>query len=463
MTLEAASVGKAFHLRDVLADPQGPLPHVLLRLWVAVGGSGDLSLRIWAVTGGVIGLALAALAFRAALPRAATLGTWLLALSPFHIWYSQEVRNYAFLIAASAVVLWTLVRALDRSTPGRWIAHGASLLALLLCNLSGGVLLPAIGLFLLLDRRDRLLSWALVAAAAVAAVSPWLVVELSGHVEWATVTGAGGEAVRGNLTFHPGALPFTYATFLGGFGLGPPLRALHGGFRWSLFAPHLPWLLLGAAGSAAAVIAAARGLGEPRLRLVFWWAFLPAIGIAAVAILGLKAYNPRYLAVSQPVFLLLLAEGIRRIGARRAVWGAAVAAGLLVPMGVGWANQTFDPRYGREDYRGAAEWLDRRARPDDLILQEGVVGVLTRYYHGPGEVTAYFPVFFNEAEGGRVRFDSLVAGRSRVWWVGSRLWYADPEEKVLGWLSEAGRPLASWDHGGVAVRGFQLPARGSAP
>jgi mannosyltransferase len=463
MTLNAASVGQAFRFRDVLADPQGPLPHVILRLWTAVGGSGDLSLRLWAVTAGVLGLALAAVTFRRVLPRAATLGTWLFALSPFHIWYSQEVRNYAFLIAASAVVLWTLVRALERSTPGRWVAHGAALAVLMLCNLSGAVLLPVIGIFLLLDHRDRLLPWAVAAAAGLAVVSPWFVVEFTHHVEWSEVAGTGGEAVRGNLTFHPGALPFTYATFLGGFGLGPPLRALHAGPRWSLFVPYLPGLLLGAVGSATAVIAAARGLHEPRMRLLFIWAFLPALGIAAVAVLGLKAYNPRYLAVSQPVFLLVLAEGIRRIGGRRRAWGVAVAAALVIPMAVGWAQQTFNPRYGREDYRGAGTWLEGRTRPGDLILQEGVVGVVGRYYRGPAEISAYYPIFFEEPGGGRARLNRLIAGHPRVWWVGARLWYVDPSGKVVGWLAGEGTPVGSWEHGGIEVRGFVLSPEESSP
>ncbi len=462
VTLNAASVGGAFRFRDVLIDPQGPLPHVLLRLWTAVGGSGDLSLRLWSAIAGVVGVALVAVAFRAVLPRAATIGTWLFALSPFHIWYSQEVRNYVFLIAASVVVLWTLTRALDRSTFRGWIGHGAALTALLLCNLSGGVLLPAMGLYLLFDRRDRILPWLAAAAAALAATAPWIVVELTGHLNWAEVSGAGGAGIRGALTFHPGALPFTYATFLGGFGLGPPLRSLHDGLRWSLFMPHLPWLLLGAAGSVAAVIAAARGLGDSRMRLLFWWAFLPALAIAAVALLGLKAYNPRYLAVSQPVFLLVLAEGIRRIGTRRRSWGAAAATALLIPMAVGWTNQTFDVRYGREDYRGAAAWLAERVHPEDLVLEQGVVGVLERYYHGPGRLEAYYPVFFREPDGGRARLDDLLDDHPRVWWVGSRLWYDDPEGKVPAWLAERGTPIESWSHGGVEIRGFRfLPGHGS--
>ncbi len=456
LTLRAASIGLPFRFADVLANPAGPLPGVWLRAWTQLFGTGDLALRLWAATAGIAGLILAAFAFRRVLPRAALAATWLLALSPFHIWYSQEVRNYALLLAAAALVLWSLVRALERPGPGAWLVHAAALGLALLCNLSALVLFPVIGLYLLLDRRDRLLSWLGAAMVAGLVIAPWLVVEFRRHVEWSGVGGSGTGPVRGDLTFSPLALPFAYASFLGGFGLGPPLRALHDRTAFSMFVPYLPVLAVAAAGAAVALVLAARGLGEPRLRLLFLWAFLPAVGIAAVAAVGLKAFNARYLAVSQPVFLLLLAEGWGRARARGRVLAWALAAALVVPMLVGWGRQTFDPRYAKEDFRGAAAYLDRESRPGDLIVEEGVEGPLLRYYRGAAAVFTYFPLYFEGPRGGETKLDDVLAGHRRAWWVGSRLWYTDPNLKVLAWLRARGTPVGTWNRGGVRIEGFDL-------
>jgi len=438
ITLRTASIGEPFRLADVLINPQGPLPHVLLRLWTAVMGSGDLALRSWAVAAGILGLALAVVAYRRACPRAALAATWFLALSPFHIWYSQEVRNYVFLLAVSALVLWTLIRAVNRPSARAWIWHGVSLAALMLCNLSGVFLLAA-------------------AVAALVALSPCLWAEYGGHLHWAAVTGGPGAVpIRGSLTFHPIALPFTFSAFVGGFGLGPPLRELHGDLTPRLFLPHLPWLLPAALATLGLVAAAASRLREPRVRLLFWWSFLPALLVAGVALVGLKAFNPRYAAVSQPIFLLLLAEGLSVLWSRRRRLAGAAALCLLVPMLVAVGRQGLDSRYGREDFRGAGAFLERAAQRGDLLLQQGVNGPLERYYSGPAEIDTFFPVYFEAGDGGEARLSSMTEGRRRVWWVGSRLWFEDPEGKLVDLLESRARPLSGWKGAGVEVRGFEF-------
>ncbi len=452
-------MGEPFRFADVLINPQGPLPQVLLRMWTAVAGAGDLALRSWAAAGGVLGLALAAWAYRRVRPQAALAATWLLAVSPFHIWYSQEVRNYIWLLAASVLVLGTLIGALDRPSVRAWIGHALSLAALLLCNLSAVFLFPAIGIWVLIDRRRSFPAWLAAAIVALAAASPWLMREYGGHLHWAAVSGEPADpSVRGGLTFHPGALPFTFAAFVGGFGLGPPLRDLHGTIDFAEFLPHLPWLVPAALATLTLLAAAAGRLSQPRIRLCFWWAFLPALLVAGIGLIGLKAFNPRYVAASQPVFLLLLAEGLVVLWRRRRAAAGAAGLLLIVPMLVALGRQSLDPRYGREDYRGAASFLEGVAGPDDLLLQEGVAGALDRYYRGPARVDLFEPRAFLAPDGGSADVDSLLAGHPRVWWVGSRLWFVDPDHRLLDMLRERGRPLDRWDGAGVAVRGFDLEA-----
>jgi hypothetical protein len=173
---------------------------------------------------------------------------------------------------------------------------------------------------------------------------------------------------------------------------------------------------------------------------------------------GLKAFNPRYAAASQPVFLLLLAEGLMVLWNRRRAAAPVAVLFLIVPMLVAVGRQDFDPRYGREDFRGAAAYLARAARPGDLLLQQGVNGPLARYYSGPATIDTFFPVYFTAADGGDAKLDALLRGRPRVWWVGSRLWFEDPEGRLVDMLAARGRPLDFWSGPGVEVRGFRLEA-----
>ena len=437
LTLRAASVGHPFHLADVLHNPQGPLPHLWLRAWIALGGEGDLSLRLWAATAGILGLVLAAAAFRHWLPRAAVAATWILALNPFHLWYSQEVRNYAFLLAAAALVLLLFARALDApARRGRWAALAGAMAALFLSNLSGLFLAPALLLVVVLEEPRQLGRFALALAVALVVTAPWIVVELTGHMEWAGITGGelGGEPIRGGSTFTFLALPYTAVVFLAGFGAAPPLRELHAGASAAAWGEVLPLLVLLGAGALWALFAALGDREERRpVRALVLLAGVPVVLAAGVALLGLKAYSPRYVAVALLPLVLLVGHGWTRVASGNRVRGIVLGLLLLVPMLLGGVRQTFLDRYAKEDHRGAAAILAAETRPGDLVLEQGVALALDRYYPGPAEVAAYFPVYRRTADGGEGRLDSLLSGHDRVFWVGSRLWYDDPE----GWLTAA--------------------------
>lgn len=462
LTLRAASIGDPFRWSDVFANPQGPLPHVLLRSWVAMFGAGDPALRAWSVLAGVAALAVGLLVFRRFWPSAAPLAGWFLALSPFQIWYAQEVRNYVFVLGAAFLVLATFRSLIEKPSARNAALHAAAVAGLLLCNLSGLLLIPALGLLAATSgRRRTAAAWTAATAVAVAAAFPWVWSELFGHVEWSGVTGieSGAQPIRGGRTFVPVLLPYTFVVLLGGTGLGPSPRLLHAGLSpdWTILAPGLIVGFLG-------VLLAAAGLRgrfrEPRVRILLVWCTVPVLLAALVAAVGLKAYNARYVAFVQPAFLLLAAGGVAALARERRLLGRLGGVFLIAAMIQGYVRQTYDPEYGKEDFRAAAGYLEERARPGDLILQQGVHGPLHRYYAGEVPIETYYPVYFGEADGGEERLRTLIAGRERVWWVGSRLWYEDPDRRVLRWLAGRGEFVVSWDAPGVAVRAYAVDGEG---
>jgi 4-amino-4-deoxy-L-arabinose transferase-like glycosyltransferase len=124
--------------------------------------------------------------------RAGLVAAVLLAVSPFAIWYSQEVRNYAFLIflsAASTLVAWRIIVRGDRA----WPLYVASVTLALYCNLSAAFLWLAHTVFGLgrLVRDRRLWKW----AGACLVIAVLFLPLLLGLTEWVEVDRVGERVV----------------------------------------------------------------------------------------------------------------------------------------------------------------------------------------------------------------------------------------------------------------------------
>lgn len=96
--------------------------------WVlARFGSGEGFLRLPDVLWGVLTLVVCYLFFKQfSNQTTAVLTTLFLALSPFHIQYSQELRFYAALVFFYWLVTWQLWRAIDNPTINRWVLFSLS-------------------------------------------------------------------------------------------------------------------------------------------------------------------------------------------------------------------------------------------------------------------------------------------------------------------------------------------------
>lgn len=110
-------------LAAVAADNYPPLHNVLLWLTMPVLGDGETALRLPSALLGVLAVILmyplgTMLAGRTAGLAAAAL----LAVSPFHIWYSTEARMYALLAAAGLAFLLATLKVLQRPSPPWLIA-----------------------------------------------------------------------------------------------------------------------------------------------------------------------------------------------------------------------------------------------------------------------------------------------------------------------------------------------------
>ena len=112
MTLRAANVGGEMGLRTALWNIQGPFHTALVR-WVSMFSTSEAALRCLSAVAGVAVIPVVYLLGRDMVDRKAGLmAAALLAVSPFAVWYSQEVRNYSFVIlfaATSTLLAWRIL------------------------------------------------------------------------------------------------------------------------------------------------------------------------------------------------------------------------------------------------------------------------------------------------------------------------------------------------------------------
>ena len=119
-------------------DGHPPLYAALLHLWMRALGESETAVRSLSAAIGVATLAaFFALAARLLSQRAALIATLLLACAPYHVYYSQEARNYALLLLLTVLSYLALLAWDERPTPARAAGYVAATVLLLYTHVFG--------------------------------------------------------------------------------------------------------------------------------------------------------------------------------------------------------------------------------------------------------------------------------------------------------------------------------------
>jgi len=112
-------------------DIHPPLYYLTLHFWIRLGVSEFAVRALSAVFGVLTIVVMHALASELLGPRVGLLSALLLALSPLHIWYSQETRMYVMVTALSLLASYLMLLALRRRQFRYWLGYVlASMLSL---------------------------------------------------------------------------------------------------------------------------------------------------------------------------------------------------------------------------------------------------------------------------------------------------------------------------------------------
>lgn len=347
-----------------LTDTHPPLYTLLLAVWGRLAGESDFSLRAFSALAGTLAVPLGyRVGSRLASPRGAATGAMLIALSPFLVYYAQEVRAYGLLTSA------LLAQMVLIPIPGERLKATA------------GLRLGLLGSFFFLSFYT-----AALATAAVVAVIGW-----RQRRGWATLPGfllglAGGLAPAAlwlpGLLAQRAAVGRVAVERLSGSALEDRLlwlgQYLRSGPPVEPFAdPALGAALVGL----GLILAVLGGRRAPLLSL--------AVGLPAAVLLilllamGAVGPHPRTYIWLLPPLLLLMGEGaaaLPPLRGRSLLWAAlAVYVVFAVPT---LRRYYHDPGYARPDFRAAAAWLGEHLGPDDLAVFPYIDFAVQRYLQG---------------------------------------------------------------------------------
>lgn len=163
-------------------EPQHPpLYFVAERLWMGVFGDSVIAARSLSALAGVIALLGMFWLARELFPTSQSapwIAVALVAVSPFHVAYSHEAREYSMWAAATFISTATLLRAIRRPGHGWWVLYALAVAAGCYTDLIFAYVVAAHGIALLCLRSTRTLrifgSFCVSAAAGIVAFTPWL-------------------------------------------------------------------------------------------------------------------------------------------------------------------------------------------------------------------------------------------------------------------------------------------------
>ncbi len=364
VTLALKGFGTAW--REVGGQIYPPLYQFLLHFWLGIFGPSEASARSLSALFGVLAVAaIYWLGRRMADRRVALAAALLLAVSPFHVEYSQEARGYSLLVLLSLLSFGSLLRWFETRHWRHAAVHVAST-ALAFYTHPYALLFPLvqapIWLFHILERKRP----------AGSEVGWWELLVLLPLILFAPILPVFLEAIS--------SVSRDFWIPRPGWGdLWQTLRTFAGQGRWAAASLGLTALV------GVAAMLAYEGAHRFRAKLYLAWWWLPILAAFAFSCLAFSVFQTKYLIFASIPLYLMAAEGIVKLELRALKFAAIalILASHVQPLLAYYRSPKI------EEWRGLAEHLKRKCGKGDLILvyEENQYDDLWRplSYYGQGD------------------------------------------------------------------------------
>ncbi len=430
-----------------------PLYYVIMTFWMKLVPETEAMVRLPSVIFGIGAVALLFLLGRRLLgARAGLFAALLLAVSPFHIHYSQEARAYSLMVLLTLLSWLALIRVLDRESPMRLVSWAVVTALLLLSHNYAAFLVAAEVAFLLIwGRRHgiRPIRW-LIGIGLLGLLSlPWIrvlliMVEQLRHAEYWIQPPVIGDFVK----------LYRMMCSDSGWLMKIDVMLVLAGLVW--------WRYRFGRARTVPVADCDRAnhlIGQTSIPLLGSWLFIPVVLMVAASWFLLPLYQHRYALALLPPFLLLVAWGASGHGNRPV---ALIMVGLILFFNVP-GLVAYYAEENREPWREAAGLVANLSRPGDTLLFIAPMAREPFDYYFPGrklqtKVLSRYPRDARKVE----RAVTRSARRSkRLWAVVSHCRTGILEEILQRRLGPE-RLLEQWEFLGITIYCYRTDRSGAA-
>ncbi len=371
----------------VKPEHNGPLFYLLLFTWRRLAGESDFAIRYLSLSFSILTLPIFYQWGKALIGRkAALLATWLMAFSPFTLWFAQEAKMYALHMLVVTASSLALLRAFQRGHLWRWLLFAFLTSMVLYSHLFGMFFVAAQGGVALLlgwRRWHSLRAYIATMLGIALAHLPLLHFALlilqhyQPHDQWRRFVPL-GEIIRNMLLTYFFRGPLTLFT-------------------------HSPMIFLLPLGLIVIAIFTLIRRDTHVSRTLLIYAIGPVLLFYVISY-HIPVYDAKYLSATAPSIFLLTVLGIRHLAH---FWKPMLIVGLTLAMlmMIAIVRDWSDPRYQRGDWRFVAHYVESHEGEHDRVVISAYYTAYAfwHYYRGHADVCGfdadpYHPTPFFEAK-----------------------------------------------------------------
>ncbi len=407
----------------------GPLYYLLIRGWLDLTGRSEFGLRYFALCFGILSVPLMyQVGKQLASRRAAFLAATLAAISPYLVWYSQDAKMYALVMALTLFAVICQLKALLTGKVYWWAAFVLAASLSLYIHMLSALMIPVYLGTLWLFRPDDRRQWWMGGVALGLLTLPYLPL-----VAWQLPL-----VLQPHDTGHPFyPMPRMLSLLLNLYTRGTAMVGdwpVVAAFLFAMFVNITPSIQ----GQRTDHRLKKSSPARPRLILLLW--LLAPVVLIYLISLRTPVFEPRYLIFAAPAFYLLVALGLITLSRlSRPAAGLTLAIVLSFSLLAIWVQGTFPIK---SDFRAAASYIrTHRMDPSPIMFQIPYVRYAFDYYFDDDYVALDGP-WTND---GKSETDvatimaQLLEDHSDVWLVVSESGLWDSRGLTQAWLNRYAR------------------------
>ena len=432
---------KSLILNYSLSDFHPPLYHIILNFVTEIAGNSEIAVRIPSVIFGVTTVYFTYLIAKKLFEKkTALIAATLIATSPLAIYYSQEARMYALAAAAVSSSVYFFISILEKNKLFNWIGFIAATIFMLYSDYLPYLLIP-IYLFYLFTIRKT------IKFETLKTFLPALIIIFFSLVPWFLLF-----PKQVQIGLSAAAASPAWAQVVG----SPDLKNLVLTFvKFTIgrvsFENDLTYALVFA--PIAIFVVALFGLSALRISkqrsFLWYWLFGSIIlGFAISFFIPVFSYF-RFL-FALPAFYILAAGAITIVN-----WPPLVRVLLGIFLAINIVSTTIyltNPKFQRENWRDATEYVVKNSNQDSLVLFESNYTVGPFDYYNRGRVKAEGGLDDFSPDPGKVkqRIEKLTQDKNRVFLFQYLSQITDPQGLIFEYLSNLGfSNISTKDYPGV--------------